>query len=58
MVFSLNWTDVLSGTLQADDEADKGFLFYGTIRQFSSDAYSGNESDYMSGQMSLGQLRP
>lgn len=58
MVFALNWTDVLSGTLQADDEADKGFLFYGTIRQFSSDAYSGNESDYMSGQMSLGQLRP
>ena len=58
MVFALNWTDVLSGTLQAEDEADKGFLFYGTIRQFSSDAYSGNESDYMSGQMSLGQLRP
>lgn len=58
MVFALNWTDVLSGSLQADDEADKGFLFYGTIRQFSSDAYSGNESDYMSGQMSLGQLRP
>ncbi len=58
MVFALNWTDVLSGSLQADDEADKGFLFYGTIRQFSADAYSGNESDYMSGQMSLGQLRP
>lgn len=58
MVFALNWTALLAATVNADDEADKGFLFYGTVREYSSDAYSGNESDYMSGQMSLGQLRP
>ena len=58
IVFALRWTDVVSGALSAQDEVDVGFLFYGSIRALSSDAYSGNESDYMSGSMSLGQLRP
>lgn len=58
MVFALRWTDIEAGTRTANDEADKGLIFYGTIRSYSPDAYSGNDSDYMSGQMSLGQLRP
>ena len=58
IVFALRWTDVLSGALSAQDEIDIGFLFYGSIRAFSADAFSGNDSDYMSGTISLGQLRP
>ena len=58
MVFALNWTTLLSGSALAITEADNGLLFYGTIREYSASSYAGNESDYISGQMSLGQLVP
>ena len=57
MAFSLRWSDIVAATLTVNGEADKGFIFYGSILESSSDSYGGNESDYMTGSLRLGQLR-
>ena len=55
--FSLRWTDIVSGSLDARDECDIGFLFYGSIRSSTPYAYSAGSSDFISGAISFGQVR-
>lgn len=58
MVWALNWTDILAGTVTLNSEADNGLIFYGTIRDWSATGYNSSGSDRMTGTISFGQLTP
>ncbi len=47
---------VLDGTLAAGDEADRGYLLWASCAEGPADAYSGQGSDYASGDVVLEQV--
>lgn len=53
--WALNWNDITAGTLNAEDEADAGFLFLGRLRSVPTIAYSGSESAALSGEVEFVQ---
>jgi len=57
MVWALNWTTIFDGTLNAEDEADKGLLFWGALAEYSLDDYQGATSAYISGTLAIEQVR-
>ena len=57
MVWALNWTTIFDGTLNAEDEADKGLLFWGALAEYSLDDYQGATSSYISGTLAIEQVR-
>jgi hypothetical protein len=58
MVWALHWTDILSGAVTLNSEADKGLIFYGTILEWSATGYNSSGSERMTGSISFGQLTP
>ena len=57
LVWSLRWTGIADGTYDADEEADKGFLLWAALQRYSQDDYGGAASDYISGEITLEQVR-
>ena len=57
IIFSLNWTDLVSGAVTGQDEVAAGYLLYSTLTSSSGGDYSGQSSDYVSGRLVLDQLR-
>tara|TARA_R110000824_G_scaffold7944_1_gene36241 strand:- start:4144 stop:5397 length:1254 start_codon:yes stop_codon:yes gene_type:complete len=56
-VWALRWDDIVAGTVNAEDEADKGFLLWGALQDYSLDTYVGESADYMSGEIVVEQIR-
>ena len=57
LVWSLRGTGIADGTYDADEEADKGFLLWASLQRYSQDDYGGAASDYISGEITLEQVR-
>jgi len=57
LVWALRWSKIADGTYDADDEADKGFLLWAALQQYGQDTYGGAASDYISGELTLEQVR-
>jgi hypothetical protein len=57
VLWALRWDDIASGVVNAEDEADKGFLLWATLQDYSRDTYVGESADFISGEISLEQLR-
>jgi len=57
IVWSLRWDQIADGTYDADDEADKGFLLWCSLRDYSEDDYTGAASDFISGELVVQQVR-
>lgn len=57
LVWSLRWSDLAEGVYNADEEADKGFLLWCSLQDYSQDDYGGAASDYISGEITLEQVR-
>lgn len=45
------------GTLNAEDEADKGLVLWGSVVDFSLDSFSGASSAYLTGELVIEQVR-
>ena len=57
LLWALRWDDIVSGEVDAEDEADKGYLLWATLQDYSLDTYVGESADYISGEIGLEQLR-
>ena len=57
LLVAVNWTDIVAGTLLAQDEADRGLLLWAVAEALPEDDYSGQGSAYLSASMTLRQLR-
>ena len=58
LVWALRWDKIADGTYDADDEADRGFLFWGSITRYGQGSYSGaGSSGYISGDLTIEQVR-
>jgi hypothetical protein len=58
LLWALRWDKIIDGTHTAQAEADKGFLFWGAITQYSQGSYSGaGSSGYISGELTVEQVR-
>ena len=57
LAWSLRWSAVADGTYDADDEADKGVLLWAALQDYSEDDYGGAASDFISGEITLEQVR-
>ena len=57
LLWALRWDDIASGAVDANDEADKGFLVWGALQQYSLDTFVGESADYMSGSLKVEQIR-
>lgn len=58
LVWALRWDKITDGTYNANDEADKGFLFWGAITSYGQGSYSGAGSfSYISGELTIEQVR-
>lgn len=57
LLWALRWDDIASGEVDAEDEADKGFLLWATLQDYSRDTYVGESADFISGELDLEQLR-
>lgn len=57
LMWALRWDDIVSGAVDAKDEADKGYLLWATLQDYSLDSYVGESADYISGEIGLEQLR-
>lgn len=58
LVWSLRWDEIVDGTYDAEDEADLGFLFFGSITDYGQGTYSGaGTSDFISGELTVEQVR-
>ena len=56
-VWALNWTDLYAGTVDADDEAERGLLFWAALQDYSLDDREGATSAYLSGTITIEQVR-
>tara|TARA_R110002020_G_scaffold23584_3_gene78364 strand:+ start:327 stop:1550 length:1224 start_codon:yes stop_codon:yes gene_type:complete len=56
-LWALRWDDILSGAVNAEDEADRGFLVYAALHDYSRDTYVGQAAEYLSGELKLEQVR-
>ena len=57
LIWALRWDDIVAGTVNAQDEADKGFLLWASLQSYSLDTYVGESADYISGDIEIEQLR-
>ena len=57
LLWALRWDDITSGSVYANNEADKGFLVWGALQEYSLDTFVGESADYMSGSLRIEQLR-
>lgn len=58
LVWALRWDEILDLTYDADDEADKGFLLYASLRDYSQASYQGRGStEFISGELTIEQVR-
>ena len=60
LLWALNWDQIYAGTsgYEAQNEAAKGFLFWGAIRDYSDDDYEGaGSNDFISAEMTVEQVR-
>tara|TARA_Y100000310_G_scaffold233195_1_gene236055 strand:+ start:310 stop:1512 length:1203 start_codon:yes stop_codon:yes gene_type:complete len=57
LIWALRWNLIADGTYDAEDEADKGFLLWAALHRYSQDDYGGAASDYISGEITLEQVR-
>ncbi len=57
LLWALRWDDIASGSVNAKGEADKGFLVWGALQEYSLDTFVGESADYMSGSLRIEQLR-
>lgn len=58
LVWALRWDKITDGTHAANEEADKGFLFWGSITSYGQGNYSGAGSfSYISGELTVEQVR-
>ena len=57
LLWALRWDDIASGTVTAQSEADKGFLVWGALQEYSLDTFVGEGADYMSGSLRIEQIR-
>lgn len=57
LLWALRWDDIADGSVGAKGEADKGFLVWGALQDYSLDTFVGESADYMSGSIRIEQLR-
>jgi len=57
LLWALRWDQIADGTYDPEDEAARGFLFWGAITDYSADDYSGFASDYISAELTVEQVR-
>lgn len=57
LLWALRWDEIADGTYTANSEADKGFLVWGSLQDYSRDTYVGEGADYISGDLKIEQLR-
>ena len=58
LVWALRWDEILDGTYDAEDEADKGFLLYAALQGYSQESYAGRgSSEFISGELTIEQVR-
>lgn len=58
LLWSLRWDEIISGLRAPEDEADVGFLLWGSISNYGQGTYSGaGSSDYISGELTIEQVR-
>ena len=57
LLWALRLDEIASGAVTGASEADKGFLLWGALTDYSLDTYSGAGSDYISATMSMEQIR-
>ena len=58
LLWSLRWDEIISGLRAPEDEADVGFLLWGSISAYGQGDYSGaGASDYISGELTIEQVR-
>lgn len=57
LLWALRWDEIADGTHKAQDEADKGFLVWGALQEYSLDTFVGESADYMSGSLKIEQIR-
>jgi hypothetical protein len=57
LLWALRWDDITSGAFGAQGEADKGFLVWGALQEYSLDTFVGESADYMSGSLKIEQIR-
>ena len=56
-LWALRWDDIADGSVQAYNEADFGFLVWCSLTRYSRDEFVGEGADYISGELSLEQIR-
>ena len=57
LLVALRWDEILDATVDAEDEADKGILLWGCVHEYSGDTLTAEGSEYMSGELVIGQIR-
>ena len=57
LMWALRWDDIVDGTVDAEDEANDGFLLWATLQDYSRDTYVGASAAIISGDSEIAQLR-
>ena len=58
LLWALRWDKIVDGTYSAQKEAEKGFLFWGAIQDYSDDEYMGaGANEFISGELTIEQVR-
>ena len=57
LMWALRWDDIADDSVDAEDEADRGFLIWAALTDYSRDKYVGEGADYISGELDLEQIR-
>lgn len=57
LLWALRWDDIVDGTVDAAQDANDGLLLWATLQDYSRDTYIGTGADYISGDITIEQLR-
>ena len=57
LLWSLRWNEITDSTRDADEEADKGFLIWCGLQEYSLDSFAGSSSAYITADLVLEQVR-
>jgi len=57
LMWAARWDDILDGTYDAGDEADKGLLLWAAIQDYSLDNLRAEGSEYVTGELLIEQVR-
>ena len=57
VLWMLRWDDVKSGAVTTVGDVEFGYIVWCSLREYSLDSYVGQSADYISGELSLEQLR-